>query len=107
MAQQAPGGHWSASNPIPTIQKFVENLDRDKKDRDKQIDSEIHRRKEAKQDVGSTSDISSQEQEKIAKKHTREVTDPTTGNQIQIEDVGKEFMKEVQDPTVSIYLFVS
>lgn len=102
MAQQhQPGGHWSAANPIPTIQKFVENLDKDKKERDKGIDEELRRRKEAKAAGGKPSDLSAHEQERIIQKHTREVTDPTTGNKTEIEDVGKEFMKEVKDPKVS------
>ncbi len=30
------------------------------------------------------------------------VTDPTTGNQVQIEDVDKDFMKAVEDPQLSV-----
>ena len=32
-----PGGHYSGANPIPNIQKFVESLDADKKERDRRI----------------------------------------------------------------------
>ena len=35
-----PGQPYSGKNKIPTINQFLERLDRDKKDRDKQIDAE-------------------------------------------------------------------
>jgi len=38
--QHAPGGHYSGSNKIPTINQFIEKLDRDKATRDKQIDEQ-------------------------------------------------------------------
>lgn len=95
--QHRPGGYWSAVNPIPTIQKFIEGLDREKKERDRQIDEEIRRKKqqkkEGKEPVG-------REGEKPSKRPVRRVTDPTTGKEIQIEDVGKDFMKDVRDPKV-------
>ncbi|KAH8697657.1 C2 domain protein [Talaromyces proteolyticus] len=96
--QHAPGGHWSAANPIPTIQKFVENLDKDKKERDRKIDDEINRKRQAgSKDVQST-------EEQVAKlsKHTREVTDPTSGREITIEDVGKQYMDAVKDPKITV-----
>jgi hypothetical protein len=104
MAQQQhhPGGHWSAANPIPTIQKFVENLDREKKERDRKVDDELRIKQEA---APNFADVSPHRQEKIVKRHTREVTDPTTGREIEIEDVGKEFMKDVKDPKVRKSLF--
>lgn len=109
MAQQHTGGHWSAANPIPTIQKFLDDLDRGKKDRDKRIDEELRRRKEAKvvQDSNSSADISPNEQERILKNHAYQVTDPITGKQVHIEDVGREFMKDVKDPKVSLPLHFS
>ena len=36
-AKYGPGGHYSGRNPVPTIQKFMANLDSDKKERDRQI----------------------------------------------------------------------
>lgn len=38
--QHAPGGHYSGHNPVPTVKKFIENLDKDKAERDRQIDQQ-------------------------------------------------------------------
>lgn len=89
MAQQhGPAAHWSAQNPIPSIQQFVENLDKDKKERDRRIDEEARQRQEQpeKPDKG--------------KYNARQVTDPVTGRDIEIEDVGEQHMKSVEDPKV-------
>lgn len=96
-AQHGPAGHWSAANPIPTIQKFVENLDKDKKERDKQIDEELQRRQQNAQEQGQSFD---EEAADVQKKGTRQVTDPVTGKQIEIEDVQKQYLKEAKDPKV-------
>lgn len=121
MAQQqqhAPGGHYSGHNPIPTVKQFVENLDRDKKERDKQIDE---RAKAAKKETGTvpstppradkktsaaaTPKTPAQDgvqdhkvQQKTVEGTEKTVTDPTTGREVVIADVGKEMVKEVEDP---------
>lgn len=38
--QHAPGGHYSGKNPVPTVKKFIENLDKDKAARDRKLDEE-------------------------------------------------------------------
>lgn len=122
MAQQqhAPGGHYSGKNPIPTVKQFVENLDRDKRERDKQIDE---RTKEVKTQGGtapSTPPRTSKktpattpktpkspaqdgvEDHKVQKRTVegteKTVTDPTTGREVVISDVGKEMVSEVEHP---------
>jgi hypothetical protein len=95
--QAAPGGHWSAANPIPTIQKFVENLDKDKRDRDQQIDDEIKRRQ---QDSNKSKQAVDREVTELANKKTRQVTDPVTGKEVSIADVGKEYMNDIESPSV-------
>lgn len=96
-AQHGPAGHWSAANPIPTIHKFVETLDKDKKDRDQRIDEEVKRRQQNAHDQGQPFD---QEAADVQKKGTRQVTDPVTGKQIEIEDVQKKYMEESKNPKV-------
>ena len=32
--QYMPGGHYTGANPVPTVKKFIENLDKDKRERD-------------------------------------------------------------------------
>jgi hypothetical protein len=95
--QHHPGGHWSAQNPIPTVQKLMQNLDKDKKDRDKQIDEEARRKKEQGKHHKPGEPV---EEKKPSKGHARTVTDPVTGKEIQIEDVDKDFMKHVKNPEV-------
>lgn len=95
MADQHQGGKpYSGSNPIPNIKKFVESLDKDKKGRDREIDEQ--NKQEQQQADGHV------KAHKNAPKSTggKTVTDPTTGKQVVIEDVGKDFMKAVQDPQV-------
>ena len=94
MAQQQKSGKpWSGANPIPNIQQFVANLDKDKSSRDAEIDA-----KAAKRQQGD-GDVTAHQNEKPSGK-LKTVTDPTTGKDVQIEDVGKDFMKEVDDPKV-------
>jgi hypothetical protein len=97
-AQHGPAGHWSAANPIPTIHKFVENLDKDKKDRDQRIDDELKRRKQNAREQGQSFD---QEAADVQEKGTRQVTDPVTGKEIEIEDVQKQYLEESKNPKVS------
>ena len=92
--QRAPGGHYSGANPIPTIQKFIENLDRDKKERDKKIDELKHDQTQGapKPHKASTE----------GKPGTRtKVTDPTTGNEVEIEDINLDALQATQNPLVT------
>ncbi len=83
---------YSGKNPIPTIKQFVENLDKDKAERDKQIDQERR---------GGDGVKAHQNTRKAAKEGTQKtVTDPVTGKQVKIEDVDKNMMKAVEDPHV-------
>jgi hypothetical protein len=116
--QQAPGGHYSGHNPIPTVRQFVENLDRDKKHRDKEIDE---RAKAANAQAGATPTTPTRAGKKTSAANTpkspaqdgvedhklqkrtiegteKTVTDPTTGREVVISDVGKEMVDEVENP---------
>ncbi|KAI4128083.1 MAG: hypothetical protein LQ347_004319, partial [Umbilicaria vellea] len=94
--RRAPGGHYSGANPIPNIQKFVESLDRDKRERDKKID-EDHK---LKQQQGDATPHHTTNAGKAGTLKT--VTDPTTGREVQIEDVNQDFMNASQDPQLSV-----
>ena len=96
-AQHGPASHWSAANPIPTIHKFVENLDKDKRERDRQIDEELKRRQQNALDQGESFD---REAADVQKKGTRQVTDPVTGKEIEIEDVQKQYLEDTKNPKV-------
>jgi Ca2+-dependent lipid-binding protein len=94
MSQKA-GKPWSAANPIPNIKQFVENLDKDKAQRDRQIDEQNNA---ANQRNGGPV---AHKNEPVTK-NEKTVTDPTTGKQVVIEDVNKDFMKAVTDPMLSV-----
>lgn len=94
--QQKSGKPWSGQNKIPNISEFVAGLDKQKANRDKEIDSEL---------------AASNQQDKVVahKNEKREdkgksVTDPVTGKQVVIADVGKKYMKNVDNPQVSLLL---
>lgn len=94
-AKKGPGGHYSGTNPVPNIQKFVENLDSEKKERDKRINEQAQ---------NNTDEAVSHVNEQKAgvpgsRKH---VTDPVTGREVMIEDVNQDFMKAVDNPTVKM-----
>lgn len=93
--QHAPGGHYSGANPVPTIQKFVESLDKDKKERDKRVEEERKRKLQGEATPHQPGDA--------AQEGTRKtVTDPTTGREVVIEDANKDHMKASENPQVGI-----
>ncbi|KAF2659447.1 hypothetical protein K491DRAFT_689312 [Lophiostoma macrostomum CBS 122681] len=97
--QHAPGGHYSARNPVPTVKKFIENLDKDKADRDRQIDEQnaANRKKKTTGDA-----VPHKAQKKGIEGTQKTVTDPTTGKQVVIEDVDKATMGQVENPQLSV-----
>lgn len=94
--QFAPnGGHYSGRNRIPNIQEFVASLDRQKKERDAQVESGL---KEGQ----ANNEIADHKPEHKKKKKGRIVTDPVTGNEVEIEDVKMDFVKAADNPTLSV-----
>jgi hypothetical protein len=95
--KKGPGGHYSGANPIPNIQRFVESLDADKKERDARIAESA----KAKQGQNGVTDHKPGQPTGIS--GTRKtVTDPTTGRDVEIEDVNADFMKAVDNPQVCL-----
>ena len=96
--QAAPGGHYSGHNPIPTVKQFIENLDKDKKERDREIDEQAKSPK-AGQKATTAGGAQPHKMQKRSEDGTEKtVTDPTTGNQVTIADVNKDMMGEVENP---------
>lgn len=91
--QQKSGKPWSGTNRIPNIKEFVGNLDKNKAQRDQEIDQH--------------NASASQQTEVVAHKNEKKatggktVTDPVTGKPVVVEDVGKEYMKNADNPMVS------
>lgn len=94
--QAAPSGFYSGRNKIPTVNELLSKLDKDKKERDRQIDE---RRKNPPQ---ANEDVKDHVNEVKAKAGQTTVTDPVTGNQVVIEDVNKEMLGQVENPTLSV-----
>lgn len=105
------GEHWSGANPVPTVQKFVEHLDREKKERDRRIDEENKAKQERNrkiQELGEDEgqgDVSAHKAREVSQAKTRMVTDPTTGREIGVEDQDETSMEAVKNPTVSLPSF--
>ncbi|EXJ95409.1 hypothetical protein A1O1_00530 [Capronia coronata CBS 617.96] len=94
--QQKSGKPWSGTNKIPNIKEFVARLDKDKADRDKDIDSHTQNQRAA-----NPNEATPHKNEK-RHEHGKTVTDPVTGNEIVIADVGKEYMARADNPQLSV-----
>ncbi|KAJ9149402.1 hypothetical protein NKR23_g4430 [Pleurostoma richardsiae] len=93
-----PGGQpYSGTNRIPNIKQFMESLDKQKKDRDAKIDKELQNNKNNRE-VKAHQALKSQDQGK----NRRTVTDPVTGQEVEIDDIDASFMKTAKDPQISI-----
>ena len=93
MAQQQKSGKpWSGTNKIPTVNQFIERLDKDKRERDQRLDQEHQR--------ASQNETPTPHKNEAQSTKGTTVTDPTTGKKVVIEDVGKEIMEKVEDPMV-------
>ncbi|KAL8703591.1 MAG: hypothetical protein Q9201_003239 [Fulgogasparrea decipioides] len=94
--QHKPGGYYSGKNKIPDIKTFVQNLDQDKRERDRKLD-------EARKANQGKSDATPHHATKAGKKGTlKTVHDPTTQKEVQIEDVDANFIEAVEDPQLSV-----
>ena len=76
----APKGHYSGKNKIPTVDKFIQSLDKDKKNRDAQIDAELSQRQNA---AGAGGDAVPHTPQKPIKGE-KKVTDPVTGSEVEV-----------------------
>ena len=90
-----PGGHYSARNPIPTVNKFLANLDKDKKARDADID------KKAADKQSHGSDVKHRKPAPAAT-NAKEVTDPVTEKDVMIADADENFAKRAKDPQLAV-----
>jgi hypothetical protein len=96
--KKGPGGHYSGTNPIPNIQRFIQNLDADKAERDRKINEEV----QGKNTKNDSEVQDHKEGQPVGISGTRKtVTDPTTGRQVEIEDVNADFMESVDNPQVA------
>ncbi|KAA8648731.1 hypothetical protein EYZ11_004240 [Aspergillus tanneri] len=115
--QRRVGEHWSGHNPVPTIQKFLEILEKDKQARKAHEESLAAREKEGEKQKKSRSKEEEAKGEdkgeghgetvphrprKVGKGRTRVVTDPTTGRDIEVEDLDEDSMEPVKNPKLVV-----
>lgn len=99
--EQHVPGHYSGQNKIPDIKTFISNLDKEKRNRDKDVDE--RRKAEQQKKAQGGSEVTPHTPTKAGKEGTlRTVTDPTTQKEVQIEDVDANFMSAVEDPKLSV-----
>ncbi|PWY87326.1 C2 domain protein [Aspergillus sclerotioniger CBS 115572] len=91
------GEHWSGANPVPTIGRFLERLEVDKQERKAHEEALIAKRKEQEE---RGEEIPHKPRRTSGK--TRMVTDPTTGKEIEVEDLDEEAMDAVKDPKLVV-----
>lgn len=109
--QHRVGEHWSAANPVPTIQKFMQRLETEKEERkahEQKVtakEQEEHRKKQERgEKIEDDEEAPAHKPRKVPKGKTRMVTDPTTGKHIEVEDQDEESMETVKHPTVLSFL---
>ncbi|EXJ89462.1 hypothetical protein A1O3_02529 [Capronia epimyces CBS 606.96] len=93
--QQKSGKPWSGTNKIPNIKEFVTLLDKDKAQRDRELDSSPN------QQAARSNEATPHKNEK-QKTSGKTVTDPVTGNKVLIANVGKEYMTRADNPQLSV-----
>jgi len=86
--------NYSGINKIPNVQEFLNRLDRQKKQRDAEIDAEL----EQNRTNGESKDHI--QEKRRSRKKTRTVRDPVTGKDVEIEDASMDFREVVDNPVV-------
>ncbi len=101
------GEHYSGTNRIPNIKQFVENLDRQKKDRDAQIDEQLksskhHNKPQASNNGANEGIVPGGSEQRKPGKNRRTVRDPITGRDVEIEDIADHHMKSAEKPMITV-----
>ncbi|KAL1881123.1 hypothetical protein VTK73DRAFT_4800 [Phialemonium thermophilum] len=90
------GQHYSGSNRIPNIKQFIENLDKDKKKRDAEIEA-------SSKPKGPPSEVKDHQQPvRQAGKNRRTVRDPITGKDVEVEDIDSNHVKAAENPQLTV-----
>ncbi|KAB8239364.1 C2 domain protein [Aspergillus alliaceus] len=93
------GEHYGTHNPVPTIQRFLEHMERDKQDR-KAHEEAVTAREKEEEARGEASPH--KPRKRPGKGKTRMVTDPTTGRDIEVEDQDSDSMEVVKNPKLVV-----
>ena len=87
------GQHYSATNRVPNIQQYMQQLDRHKKERDAQIDADAKQNKKGGE-VKAHKNVSEKPSD------YRTVRDPVTGKDVSIRDTDMDAKEVVENPQV-------
>jgi hypothetical protein len=87
--------HYSGRNRVPNIQEFMQQLDKEKKDRDAEIDQQLKQNKKH----GEVKEHKIDHQRNKEKHRT--VRDPVTGKDVEIRDTNLSYEDAVENPQVS------
>ncbi|KAI5457322.1 hypothetical protein BGZ63DRAFT_457348 [Mariannaea sp. PMI_226] len=90
------GQHYSGRHRVPNIQQFVQQLDKEKKERDANIDAQL---KANKKSPGEAKDHTN---DPVIKKDYRQARDPVTGKDVYIRDADLDFEEAVDNPKLSV-----
>lgn len=94
----APSGgqHYSGRNRVPNIHEFMEQLDKEKKERDAEIDGQLKQNKAHKEVRDHKND------HQAKKEKSRTVRDPVTGKDVEIRDTKLSYEDAVDDAQVCL-----
>ncbi|TDZ25497.1 Meiotically up-regulated gene 190 protein [Colletotrichum orbiculare MAFF 240422] len=105
----AGGQHYSGRNRIPNIHEFVAQLDKEKRERDQEIDAENktiqkqeHELRRHGHNQQEAQDHIPDEKHRKKNKKTKTVRDPVTGKDVEIEDPKDDFKDVVENPQLSV-----
>ncbi|KAI9820076.1 MAG: hypothetical protein M1826_000962 [Phylliscum demangeonii] len=90
--QQGPGTHYSGANPIMTVQRYLKSL----KERDQLEREQEQRRLQAAQQAKA------QRRDAPTSKGRKWVTDPVTGNEVEIDDADLNAAEMVDNPKLVV-----
>ncbi|KAF9878952.1 c2 domain protein [Colletotrichum karsti] len=109
------GQHYSGRNRIPNVHEFMAQLDKEKRERDAELDAEDKKlREEQRQNRHNakaqghepspqdTKAHQPQKDHRWRKRKTKTVRDPVTGKDVEIEDANEDFKEVVDNPQISI-----
>ena len=85
---------------MPTIGRFMERLQEDQREREAHERAIAAKSQQERQGRPQAEGAIPHRPRKVGKGRTREVTDPTTGRDIEVEDLDETAMEPVKEPTV-------
>ncbi|KAL8380985.1 hypothetical protein RB595_005334 [Gaeumannomyces hyphopodioides] len=98
------GQHYSGAHRVPNIKQFMEGLDKQKKERDAQIETQGGDMEHGTAEVAPDGEAiaHSGSPGRTIGKNRRTVRDPVTGNDVEIADVDSSLMKKAKNPQLSV-----